>query len=83
MKTIETELVEVCPHCGHENHYYNVAASKCGYIEWCRECGKPMFLCDACLHEEDNPKRRCDWEEKETDGKLFSSCFRGEYVVED
>lgn len=74
-----TELVETCPHCDHENHILNWDVEKRGYIAECDECGKKMFLCDACLHADDNPQQTCDWHTETMRGVTFSSCKRGRY----
>lgn len=64
------EVVEPCPYCEAENVY---PRWKGGYIATCRECGKQIFLCDECLHSDDNAAQKCDWHEE--DG--ISVCFRG------
>lgn len=66
------EQVEVCPICDSENYYPGFDPEKKGYVTKCC-CGKKIFLCDACLHAEDNPTGKCDWIETE-DGR---GCFRG------
>ena len=60
-----TEAVEVCPHCMGENVYPNWDVEKQGYIAKCKHCNKQIFLCDECLHAEDNPWQKCDWHETE------------------
>lgn len=70
---IETEVVKCCPHCEAENTYHNYDVRKEGYVVKCKKCGREIFLCDECFHNEDNPSRKCDW----TDGEMFSICFRG------
>lgn len=74
---------ETCPHCEFENTYLFWDPKKQGYIAICRNCGEKIFLCDACLHSEDNPNGKCDWGVKaKVDGILCGSCFRGEYPVD-
>lgn len=72
----EPEIVEVCPHCDHEN-IQNWDVEKRGYVGRCDSCGKNMMLCDECIHAEDNKEMRCDWH---MEGN-FSVCFRGRYEV--
>lgn len=67
------EQVEVCPHCDSENVYYGWDPDRSGFIANCEHCGEEIFLCDACLHHDDNPERKCDWCELSDGGK----CFRG------
>lgn len=78
-KAIVTEAIECCPYCGSENAYPNWNAEKDGYIVTCKECGKKIFLCDECLHAEDNSLMWCDWEEYAADEGTFSGrgCKRG------
>ena len=64
---------EVCPECNTENFYYKFDPETEGYIVTCKHCGKKLFLCDACLHADDNPEGLCDWHRNET-GR---GCFRG------
>lgn len=52
---------ETCPHCGMQNFYPEWDAEKQGYIAKCQECGQEIFLCDECLHADDNPGQYCDW----------------------
>ena len=62
------EEVEVCPYCGGENILqWDVEAN--GYEATCQHCGKPMMLCDACLHSDDNKEMKCYWSEA-------TGCFR-------
>lgn len=68
-----TEAVEVCPHCGQENFYPMWDIGTFGYIATCSYCGQEIFLCDECLHANDNAAQKCDWCETECGGK----CFRG------
>ena len=67
------EQVETCPHCDCDNVFGNLDPEEKGYIAICWNCGKKIFLCDACLHADDNPERKCDWKERR-DGR---GCFRG------
>ena len=57
------EQVETCPYCGMENVYGDYDPVKSGYVAECHECGEKIFLCDACMHAEDNPNMDCDWHE--------------------
>lgn len=70
----ETEAVECCPWCDGENVYKNWNVKKDGYIANCEHCGEKIFLCDECLHAEDNLQQKCDWRETSSGSK----CFRGE-----
>lgn len=70
---IEIEQVEICPECDTENTYPEWDPEEKGYIATCGNCGKKIFLCDACLHADDNDECKCDWRERE-DGR---GCFRG------
>ena len=72
-KNIQTEAVEICPHCEGENIYPNYDVGVSGYIVKCKHCGKKIFLCDECIHSEDNVGGFCDW----TQGESCHFCFRG------
>ena len=75
---IETEAVEICPHCDSENFYPNYDVSKSGYVVTCKTCGKMIFLCDECLHSQDNTDRFCDWAVSwKNDDYEIGICFRG------
>lgn len=67
------EAVEMCPHCGEENVYPMWDVEVKGYVAVCQHCGKEIFLCDECMHMEDNPCMKCDWSKTNCGGK----CFRG------
>ena len=67
------EAVETCPHCDSENVYPMWDVSVKGYIAACEHCGKEIFLCDECMHTEDNESMSCDWCKTDCGGK----CFRG------
>ena len=69
-----TEATELCPHCMGENVYPNWDVEKQGYIAICQHCNHQIFLCDECMHADDNLGQCCDWEETKTGSK----CFRGE-----
>lgn len=75
---MQREIVEVCPNCEAENiqEWY---IEKDGYIGKCKECGEYMFLCDECLHADDNPSQKCDWHQE---GNM-SVCFRGKYKMKE
>lgn len=65
---MKREEAEVCPHCMAENILQH-DVEKDGYQVTCTNCGKKMMLCDACMHAEDNPERKCDWDKA-------TNCFR-------
>ena len=67
------EAVEMCCHCMSENTYPMWDVDTMGYVTTCKYCGTKIFLCDECLHAEDNPNRKCDWTQTERGGR----CFRG------
>lgn len=76
---LEYEQVEVCPYCASENYYKNWDCETQGYIATCKTCGRKIFLCDACLHSDDNPHKECNW-----DGDCMganSKCKRGEIKI--
>lgn len=65
---MKSEIVEVCPHCEHENQFmWDI--EKNGYQARCEKCGADIMLCDECMHADDNPNHRCDWNED-------TNCFR-------
>ena len=64
---------EVCPHCEAENWFAFWDVDKNGFVAVCDHCGEEIFLCDACMHHEDNPEMKCDWCQLADGGK----CFRG------
>lgn len=56
------EVVEVCPHCDHENIYDDVSDTMdTQMIGNCAFCNKSIVLCDKCvkLHPDEN-ERPCD-----------------------
>lgn len=63
------EAVELCPHCEGEHIEPNWSPDK-GYRTHCMHCGASILLCDECLHADDNPEQRCDWD------KDTGKCFR-------
>lgn len=73
--TNERVEVEVCPHCGFENIYVGYDTATNGFIVRCKDCGKEIFLCDACQHTmfEDGEPYNCDWCETDCGGV----CHRG------
>ena len=72
------EAVEVCPWCGCENVFSDCNVEESGYVATCWQCGKKIFLCDECMHAEDNPGMRCDWHETHCGKKYVEGhCFRG------
>ena len=71
------EAVEVCPYCDSENIYRGWDTEKRGYVAVCHYCGREMFLCDECLHSEDNPHKICDWRECS-----WGSCCRRGSIIE-
>ena len=64
---------EFCQDCEMEIEYPYYDPEKKGYIVTCKGCGKKMFLCDACLHADDNPEGMCDWYENDHG----HGCMRG------
>lgn len=64
---------EWCPYCEEENFYPCWDAEKKGYVAICKGCGKEIFLCDACMHADDNPGGKCDWHATAQGGE----CLRG------
>lgn len=69
----EWGATEPCPHCEVENFYPKWDVEQQGYVAICQECGEEIFLCDACMHADDNPGHNCDWQETACGG----ACFRG------
>ena len=67
------EVVEYCPYCEYEA-ILHLDPEKTGYVAVCPHCGKEIFLCDECLHADDNRRRKCDWHAG-PDG--IGMCFRG------
>lgn len=74
-----TEAIETCPHCCGENSYPNYDVKASGYVAICQHCREQIFLCDECLHADDNEERRCDWHGTETGGE----CFRGKTILKE
>ena len=72
------EAVEVCPHCDSENVYPEWDTDTQGFIAICKHCGKKIFLCDECMHKEDNPEMNCDWRQEGN----HSICMRGKIEEE-
>lgn len=70
---IEWLGLELCPWCGKECEYHDVDVEKDGFIVECKNCGKKIFLCQACFNKVDNPESKCDWQEN-AEGRW---CFRG------
>lgn len=85
---LPTEAVEVCPYCEHENIFRDYNVDIDGYVVKCQHCGKEIFLCDECLHNEDNPDGECNWCNQKmlyADGKAteeYGMCMRGVTVNE-
>lgn len=76
---------EICPHCDFENVYEGHNPEKHGYVVTCNDCGREMFLCDACRHAEDygGVTKECNWHlEKGKDG-IYGVCHRGKYKMEE
>lgn len=65
------EVVEPCPHCGHENLWEDLNPLKCNYKTRCQTCGREIMLCDECLHSGD--VMPCNWREIAGCG----ICYRG------
>ena len=55
------EVVETCPHCGHENTYGEVSDTMdTQMIGVCKSCGKSIVLCDKCVSlNPDESNRPC------------------------
>lgn len=70
-KAVETEAVEMCPHCMGENVFKNYSVQKNGYKVKCQHCGEEIMLCDECRHNADY--KPCDWHETDNGGE----CYRG------
>lgn len=74
-------IVEICPHCDHENTFVNVT-DDCWMLP-CQDCGKVIPLCDKCatLHPnaEDRPCDDCIM----CDCANFMNYLRGHNTVED
>lgn len=46
---------ETCPHCGYANEItWDTDVN--GFVGKCEECGKPLMLCDLCLHDAQTDK---------------------------
>ena len=73
MENYYFEAVEFCQHCESENVYPMWDVNVKGYVAVCQHCGKEIFLCDECMHMEDNESMKCDWCKTDCGGK----CFRG------
>ena len=67
------EVIETCPHCDKENVYPRWDVNVKGYVAICEYCRKEIFLCDECMHSEDNKSMHCNWCKTDCGGK----CFRG------
>lgn len=73
------EIVECCPYCETENVYEMPKDSeyiKAKFIATCKKCGKTIFLCDECLHCEDNPNGDCDWRQINGCSKCMRGCIK-------
>lgn len=68
------EVVEVCPHCGHENVFTNWR-SQDGFVKTCQHCGRPILLCSECPHHLNDGK--CD---EHQEGN-FMVCDMGKYEI--
>ena len=73
-----TEAVELCPYCMAENVYPNWNVNQQGYIAKWFPFAEWIFLCDECMHADDNLGQECDWHETE----FGSECFRGKIYRE-
>ncbi len=71
----QPEVIECCPHCGHENIIQNWNVRYDGWVIHCLRCGEKLLLCDECMMAEDNKEMKCDW----CDG----TCFRGTTTIKD
>lgn len=73
-----TEAVECCPYCEFESSYPNYCVEESGYVVKCKNCGREMFLCDECVHADDNKEMKCDWHIVGVkNGIITGACFRG------
>lgn len=66
MKEHIYDIVECCPYCENENVYEMPNDSKyikSRFMAVCKCCGKTIFLCNECMHCDDNPNGDCDWTE--------------------
>lgn len=79
MENTYYEIVEVCPYCENENVYPMLNIEENGYITTCQHCGSQIFLCDECLHSEDNECSNCNWHEENG----YSVCMRGKYKIQE
>ncbi len=70
---IDHKVAEVCPYCDGENIYEENTIESGNYIATCKHCKKEIFLCDECLHADDNTAQDCDWREENG----CSVCKRG------
>ena len=66
---------ETCPFCDADNFYPYLVGSMVGYKMPCLNCGKEIFLCDACKHDQmdEDSKYKCDYCKEGNCGV----CFRG------
>lgn len=67
------EVVEVCPHCDHENVWNVPLAETNKPIRTCQNCGKQIFICSEC--DDLNECGCCDWHEN-PDGSHECCCGR-------
>jgi hypothetical protein len=61
----ETEVYELCPHCGLEAHLFRDIEAD-GYKAYCPHCGGRLMLCDECMHGQGYCCGGCDYD-SETD----------------
>ena len=61
----ETEVYEICPHCGLEAHLFRDIEAD-GYKAYCPNCGGRLMLCDECMHGQGYCCGGCDYD-SETD----------------
>ena len=57
----ETEVYELCPHCGLEAHLFRDIEAD-GYKAYCPNCGGRLMLCDECMHGHGKDCCGCDYD---------------------
>jgi hypothetical protein len=75
-KTKAVEIIETCPHCGHENTFENWDIEDRGYIAVCQKCHHQIMLCSECMRADGNEDLKCDWLGR-IDKERTGFCFRG------
>lgn len=70
------EVIEMCPYCGLENHFWGYDVVGHNYSAKCKRCHAEIMLCSECFESDDNKSHHCDWTEK-------NGCFREKEGVTD